>query len=142
MKFTNKNKTDLTYKSIAHAKTYLRYHIIFSTKYRRKCLNGIRQSVYDAFKLAEQKSDFKILVMEIDKDHIHLLLEFKPSLSIVQVVKRLKQLTTKYIWDSNITYMKQFYWGNKRLLWSGGYFCSTIGMVSEQTIKHYIETQG
>ena len=142
MKFTNKNKTDLTYKSISHAKTYLRYHIIFSTKYRRKCLDSIRNSVLDAFKLAESKSDFKILTMELDIDHIHLLLEIKPSLSIAQAVKRLKQLSTKYIWDNNEIYLKQFYWGSKRKLWSGGYFCSTIGQVSERTIKYYFETHG
>ena len=142
MKFTNKNKTDLSYKSIAHAKTYLRYHIIFSTKYRRKCLNNIKDSVLNSFKKAEDNSNFNILIMELDKDHIHLLLEFKPSMSITQVVKRLKQLTTKYIWDDNETYLKQFYWGSKKRLWSGGYFCSTIGQVSEQTIKQYIEEQG
>ena len=96
----------------------------------------------NSFKKAEVNSNFNILIMVLDKDHIHLLLEFKPSTPITQVVKRLKQLTTKYIWDDNETYLKQFYWGSKKRLWSGGYFCSTIGQVSEQTIKQYIEKQG
>ena len=38
-------------------------------------------------------------------------------------------------------YLKQFYW-KKQVLWTGGYFCSTIGEVSEKTLIHYIETQG
>ena len=44
------------YESIAHAKTRLRYHIIFSTKYRRKCLNEIKEEIFNSFKYAEEKS--------------------------------------------------------------------------------------
>ena len=136
-------KTKTEYESIAHAKTRLRYHVIFSTKYRRKCLDGIRESVLGAFRKAERKSSFRILAMELDKDHIHLLLKWKPSLSILQIIRRLKMLTTKYIWDENETYLRHFYWKKtQRKLWSGGYFCSTIGNVSEKTLKNYIENQG
>src|SRR5574344_158622 len=130
------------YKSLAHSKTRLRYHIIFSTKYRRKCLNQIHDSVLDCFKEAEANSNFKILVMELDKDHIHLLMEFNPNYSISQVVRTLKQLTTWYIWRDNEQWLKKFYGTRKRVLWTGGYFCSTIGEVSEKAIKHYIENQG
>lgn len=54
------------YKSYFHAKTLLRYHIIFSTKYRYKCLNSIRDIIFNAFKHAEKNSRFEILTMEID----------------------------------------------------------------------------
>ena len=129
------------YLSLGHAKTRLRYHIIFSTKYRKKCLNQIHDSVIEAFKTSEIKSHYKILTIELDKDHIHLLITFKPFLSISQVVRRLKQLTTKYIWDQNENFLRRFYYKNK-ILWTHGYFCSTIGEVSETTIKKYIENQG
>lgn len=130
------------YETFSHAKTLIRYHIIFSTKYRRKCLNQIHSSVLSAFKEAESKSDFKILVMELDKDHIHLLIQFKPHYSIEQVVRRLKQLSTYYIWRDNETWLKKFYWSGKHILWTHGYFASTIGDVSEKTLKKYIENQG
>ena len=130
------------YRSFSGVKTRLRYHIIFSTKYRRRCLNPIRDRVLNSFYKAASISHIKIHCIELDKDHIHLLLEFKPSLSIEQVVRRLKQLTTKYIWEENEEFLKNFYWKNKRILWSGGYFCSTIGEVSEKKIKEYIENQG
>ena len=129
------------YLSLGHAKTHLRYHIIFSTKYRKKCLNPIRDSVIEAFKKSEINSHYKILTIELDKDHIHLLITFKPFLSISQVVRRLKQLTTKYIWDQNEIFLRKFYHKNK-ILWTHGYFCSTIGEVSESTIRKYIENQG
>ena len=71
-----------SYKTYGHAKTKLRYHVIFSTKFRRKCLGAIREEVLESFKYTENQSDFSIIKMELDKDHIHFLLEFKPSLSI------------------------------------------------------------
>lgn len=130
------------YETYSHAKTKLRYHLIFSTKYRRKFLNDIRDSVLSAFNYAESISHFKILIMEVDKDHIHILITFKPNISISQVVRRLKQITTIYLWENNEQFLKKFYWKNKKILWTGGYFASTIGEVSEETLKHYIENQG
>lgn len=129
------------YLSLGHAKTHLRYHIIFSTKYRKKCLNQIHDLVIEAFKKSEINSHYKILAIELDKDHIHLLITFKPFLSISQVIRRLKQLTTKYIWDQNENFLRKFYYKNK-ILWTHGYFCSTISEVSETTIKNYIKNQG
>jgi putative transposase len=130
------------YTTSAHAKWKLRYHIIFSTKYRKKCLEPIRTEVLAAFSAAEAQSHFKILIMEIDRDHIHLLVKFSPAYSIEQVVRRLKQLTTKHIWDNCDVHMKQYYWGKKKRLWAGGYFVSSIGDVSEKTVMEYIKNQG
>lgn len=129
------------YESYNHAKTRLRYHLIFSTKYRRKCLNEIRDIVLDSFKYAESISHFKILKMELDKDHIHLLVKFPPIYSIEQTVRRLKHVSTNYIYNdlNAFTHLKKFYWKNKKVLWTHGYFCSTIGDVSEKHLKEYIE---
>lgn len=129
------------YESIAHAKTRLRYHIIFSTKYRRECLLNVKEEVLNSFKYGESISDYKILVMNLEDDHIHFLLKWKPSLSIDQVVRRMKQCSTKYLWENCNLYFKRFYWKNKNI-WTGGYFCSTIGEVSESKISDYIENQG
>lgn len=128
------SKATKIYESFTHATTSVRYHLIFSTKFRKKYLDKIRDTVLKSFREVEKVSDFKILVMELDKDHIHLLMKWKPHLSIEQVVRRLKQMTTKLIWNKEETYLRQFYRKDKKL-WSDGYFCSTIGEVSEETIK-------
>ena len=86
------------YHTYNHAKTSLRYHMIFSTKYRRKCLEHIREIVIESFRYAESISHFKILAMETDKDHIHILVTFPPSYSIEQTVRRIKQVSTNYIY--------------------------------------------
>lgn len=139
MKMEDKNKE---YETFNHAKTRLRYHIIFSTKYRRKCLTDIRDIILESFKYAESISHFKILTMEIDKDHIHFLVVIPPKYSIEQTVRRMKQVSTNYVYGKVPEYMKQYYWKGKRILWTHGYFCSTIGEVSEKNIKEYIDNQG
>ena len=76
--------------------------------------------------------------MNLDADHIHLLLSFPPDYSLSQTVNRLKQMTTNYLYRNERTknWLKQFYWKKKRLLWTHGYFVSTIGKVSEK--KQYL----
>lgn len=129
------------YKSFNHAKTKLRYHIIFSTKYRRNCLTQIQEEIKTYIKMAENEN-FRVLIMEIDKCHIHLLLEIKPSESISNVVHRLKQFSTYYAWQNFDNHLKQFYWSRKHYLWTRGYFVSTIGEVSEDKVINYIKNQG
>lgn len=77
--------------------------------------------------------------MEIDKDHIHLLLEVKPSLSISSVVNRLKSMTTNRIWKK--CDLSKYYW-NSKVLWTHGYFVSTVGYINEDIINNYIKNQG
>ena len=138
----NKIMKDLKYQTYSHAKTRLRYHLIFSTKFRRKCLDAIHDVIINAFKKIEQKSNFDILAIELDKDHVHMLISFKPHYSIEQVVKRLKQMSTFYIYQQERDYLKKFYWKQNNVLWTHGYFCSTIGEVSEKKLIKYIENQG
>ena len=80
--------------------------------------------------------------MNIDKDHVHLLVTFPPMFSIEQTVRRLKQYTTKYLYDNNEEYLRNFYWKKKRLLWTHGYYCSTLGKISEDIVWNYIDNQG
>lgn len=131
------------YECFSHNKTKLRYHIIFSTKYRRKCLNQIHDDVINVMNLAEQKTKtFHIELMELDKDHIHFLIRINPNECISNVIHQLKQFSTYNLWKNHNQYLKQFYWSGKHYLWTRGYFCSTIGEVSESKIKEYIENQG
>ena len=63
----------LLYKIYGHTKTNLKYHIIFSTRYRRKCLTDISDNVLNSFGYTESILNFNILKMELDRDHIHFL---------------------------------------------------------------------
>lgn len=129
------------YDSLKHKKFKILYHIILSTKYRRKLLNPIRDEILSYMKLAENRQ-FKIETQEIDKDHIHLLIKADPTIAPYEIVHRLKQFSTYHIWKNNHSYMAHWYWSGKHYLWTRGYFVSTIGNVSEKILSQYIENQG
>ena len=117
-----------------------------STKYRKKLLGPIIDDVKTSMKRAEaMQDDWSIEVMEIDSklcDHIHFLIRGTPKTQIVKVVQKLKQISTYDMWQKHNSYLRQFYWSGKHYFWTKGYFCTTIGEVSEKTLQHYIETQG
>jgi len=118
-------------------------HLIFVTKYRKKLLvkygNEIKQILSD---IAEEK-DFEIIEMEVDKDHVHLLVKYNSTQSILDIVRLLKQVSTYRIWRQNNNYLhlsKQFW--KKKTFWSDGYFACSIGNVSKDIIEKYIQNQG
>lgn len=81
--------------------------------------------------------------MDVDKDHVHLLLKYTPSQSVVNIAKLFKQISTHYIWDSkeNSEDLRKRFW-KRKVFWSDGYFASSIGQVSEEGIRKYIQDQG
>jgi putative transposase len=77
--------------------------------------------------------------MEIDKDHIHFLIDYDPKISVLHIVRRFKQMSTYRIWKK--CNLSREFW-KERTFWSDGYFVCSVGDASEQTIRSYIENQG
>lgn len=129
------------YKNKNHSKFLLTYHIIFVCKYRKKILikygDDIKQIMFDISK----NYDFVIREMEVDKDHIHFMIESVPKISPLQIVNVLKQQSTVRIWRIYNKELSKIFW-KENTFWTDGYFCSTIGEVSSTTLKRYIENQG
>ena len=136
-----KNKPNKNYKSKNHSKFILTYHIIFTCKHRKKFLirygEDVKQIMYDICK----RYDFYIKEMEVDKDHIHMMISSVPKISPLQIVRVLKQQSTIQMWRRYASELKKQYW-KENTFWTDGYFCSTIGEVSSKTLKHYIQNQG
>ena len=82
-----------------------------------------------------------IEVMETDINHVHFLIRYIPRLSIAQIVRRLKQESTRQIWLLHPTILRKQYW-YQHLLWSDGYFVCSIGEASPETVRQYILSQG
>lgn len=132
----------MKYKTLNHCKYKLKYHLIFSTKYRRNILDHIKDDLFLSFKRAEQmQNNWKIDIMEIDKNHIHFLIDATNMNYIPEMIHSLKQISTYDIWKKYYSYLQKFYW-KKHLLWTKGYFICTIGDASIETIKNYIKNQG
>lgn len=124
------------------SKHYLKCHLIFVCKYRKKLLIGqLNDDVKQIFKSIASNSDFEIEVFESDIDHIHFLIRYIPRLSIAQIVRRLKQESTRLIWLLHPVSLRKEYW-YKNVFWSDGYFVCSIGEASPNTIRQYILSQG
>jgi putative transposase len=82
-----------------------------------------------------------LLKMKTDADHIHLIIKSEQNISVSQIVRRLKQISTHRIWKKKYLYLKRHFW-KKKVFWSNGYFVCSIGNVSMKTVEKYIENQG
>ncbi|MBZ5751923.1 IS200/IS605 family transposase [Metabacillus sp. DBTR6] len=124
-----------------HSKFLLMCHLIFVCKYRKKLFiplgNNVKQLMHDI----ANRYHFRIVEMEVDKNHIHLLIHYEPKMSILEIVRLLKQMTTLHIWKQHEKYLVKHFW-KERTFWSDGYFACSIGNVSRETIQKYIQEQG
>ena len=130
------------YISKNHSKFLIKYHIILVCKYRKQILVGAVE--YDLKKIMRhisEMSDFDIEVMETDKDHLHMMIRSEPKLSPLQIVRRLKQMSTSTVWKKYRDFLRHNFY-KEHTFWTDGYFVSSIGNVSQETIKKYIENQG
>ena len=126
-----------------HSKYGMKVHIIFVTKYRKKLFmsskraDDVKQFLYDVAK----KYGYTVIQMETGKDHVHILLEYSPKVSVSDIVRQLKQYSTYQMWKHHEEYLSKQYWKH-RILWSDGYFACSIGQVSQEIIERYIQNQG
>jgi len=128
------------YNSTNRSKHYLKCHLIFVCKYRKKLLVAqLKDDMKQLLLNIASKSDFEI---ESDIDHIHFLIRYIPRLSITSIVRKLKQESTYHIWCSvHRNYLYSHFW-KERTFWSDCYFVCSIGEASPNTIKQYILSQG
>lgn len=114
-----------------------KYHIIWCVKYRKPILNGdLEKRLKQIVKQVCLKRKSELIEMECDEDHIHILVEVDPQYGIHRLVKEIKGLSSYLL-------RKEFKIARTRVpsLWTNSYFCSTVGSVSLEVVKKYIEEQ-
>jgi putative transposase len=79
--------------------------------------------------------EINILVIECDKDHVHMFLNCSPTLSPADIMQKIKSVTSKILREE----FKQL--NQMPSLWTRSYFVSTAGNVCSNTIKKYVENQ-
>lgn len=76
-------------------KYYLKIHLVLVVKYRKKLIiNEIKDFIYKEFYEISEKNNFNIDEINSDKNHIHLLISYEPTVKISSIVMRLKQIST------------------------------------------------
>ncbi len=130
------------YISTNRSKHYLKCHLVFVCKYRKKLLVGdLDNDMKSIMQSITSKSDFEIEVFESDVDHIHFLIRYIPRLSVTSIVRKLKQESTIAIWQNHKNILSKNFW-KEHTFWSDGYFVCSIGEASPDTVRQYILSQG
>ena len=129
----------LKYWTGSHTKHRLLFHLVFLPKYRRRVLNRkvasrLRSLFYEGCKF----NDWWIDELEILPDHVHMLIQIRPTDTFSSVVKVLKGGTSKVI-RKEFPDLKEFLWGDN--FWATGYFVESIGKTNYSTMKKYIQNQ-
>lgn len=125
------------YTSSAHTVYNLGYRIVFCPKYRRRVLvDGIDDRLKELFLEKAKDLDIVIERVEVMPDHVHLFIKSKPTYAVHFVVNQLKGY-------SSVVLRREFPKLRSRLptLWTRSYFVESIGHISEETVKRYIEEQ-
>ena len=132
----------IQYHKKSHSKYLIKLHFVIAVKYRKPLLIGkisddIQQMVFDCC----AENGIVIDAMESDKDHLHILVDIPPTLSAIEVIHRIKQVTTFNIYKTHRQFLKQHFW-KENTFWSDGYFVCSTGNANMETIKKYINEQG
>ena len=139
-----KEKKDkyLNYYTNRHAVYLLQYHLVVVTKYRHKVINNELKDRLIEISYSIIESDWKSKIMSIntDEDHIHILFETSPQTQLSKLINNYKTVTSRLIRKEFSKQLEQYYW--KTYFWSDTYFISSVSDTSEARIKRYIEKQG
>ena len=133
-------KADKAFKwKSSHSVHRLTYHLVFIPKYRRKVLMGrlvqrLSWLIYEAGKT----NRWFIHELSIKDDHVHMMIQLPPTVTVAKAVMYLKGGTSKVI-RKEFPELEEFLWGDS--LWQDGYFAETIGRIDEKALREYIRRQ-
>ena len=122
-----------------HCVFNMHVHLVFVSKYRHKVFDGNAINLLRTI-FANVCTDFEALLIEMDgeDDHVHLLVEYPPKVSVSKLVNSLKGVSSRLMRKESPEIQKR-YW--KGVLWSPSYFASSCGGAPISIVRQYIEQQ-
>ena len=125
----------------SHNVSVLLYHFACPSKYRRVVFDAkVDKTLVEICKDISLRYEVQFLEIGTDKDHVHFLLQSVPRKSPTSIVKMLKSITARKIFQRHPE-IKKILWGGA--FWSSGYFVNTVSKFGdENTISKYVRNQG
>lgn len=118
---------------------HCQYHVVFVPKYRFKVLVGnVAKEVENCIRAFTEQQGGEIIELNIQLDHVHLLVNVPPKVSISNFVGTIKGRTAIRVFNKFRHLKNKPYWGNH--FWSRGYCVDTVGLDSEM-IRKYVKYQ-
>lgn len=126
--------------SLSHTSWNCKYHIVFAPKYRRKVFYGEkRREIGEILRTSCMWKKAKIVEAEVCVDHVHMLLEIPPKVSVSSFMGYLKGKSSLMIYEK---YPELKYKYRNREFWCRGYYVDTVGKNAkkiEEYIKHQLD---
>ena len=120
-----------------HSVSRLTVHIVWSTKYRYSVLQGdIKVRCRSILIQICDAEDVHILKGVVSKDHVHMHVEYRPSQSISDLVRRLKGRSSRKL-QQEFPDLGKKYWG--RHFWAIGFGCWSTGNITDKMVNEYLE---
>jgi putative transposase len=127
----------MDYRYGSHTVYQIEYHFVWVTKYRYKVLSGeIAERVRDLVRQTCEAFEIRIIKGAVSKDHVHILVSAPPNMAPSEIMRRIKGRTSSYLFEE-FPHLKKRYWGKH--FWARGYFCATVGQMTDEMIKQYLE---
>lgn len=122
-----------------HCTFNMHVHLVFVTKYRKKVFTANAINILNII-FSEVCTNFEAQLVEMDgeKDHVHLLIEYPPKISVSKLVNSLKGVSSRLL-RKHLPDLTKYYW--KGVLWSPSYFAASCGGAPINIVKQYIRQQ-
>lgn len=128
-----------TWKSTPNAVYEINYHLVWSTKYRKRVLvPPVDAELKEILACSTAEHEYDLLGLEVMPDHVHIFLSAPPAVSPAVIAKVLKGTSARRLFMA-FPHLKRKLWGGH--LWNPSYCVGTAGHVSAETIKRHIEEQ-
>jgi len=115
-------------------------HLVFVAKYRLKVFDGNAiERLRSMFKKVCEDFDAQLVEMDGEDDHVHLLVNYPPSVSVSKLVNSLKGASSRRLRAERPDIAKRYYW--RGALWSPSYFAASCGGAPISVVRQYIEQQ-
>ncbi len=123
----------------AHTQYDVQLHVVWITKYRKRILTGrIASRLKELLMQGCSAKGITIIRGNIQPEHVHLLISVPATLSPAQVMQYLKGRSSKKL-QEEFSWLRKQFWGQH--LWATGYFCRSVGKITQDIVKEYIENQ-
>ena len=127
------------YRHGPHTVYDIQYHMVWTTKYRYRIMTGeIGMRAREVLRQICMAREITILKGHVAADHVHMLVSAPPQIAPSKLAQALKGKSSWTLQQEYPTLKKRF-WGQH--LWARGYFCATVGLVTDKMVKAYIDQQ-
>ena len=127
----------MEYRYGSHTVFQIEYHFVWVTKYRYEVLTGeVAERVRELVRETCEAFEIRIVKGVVSKDHVHILTSCPPNMAPSEIMRRIKGRTSSKLFEE-FPHLRKKYWG--RHFWARGYFCATVGQMTEEMIEQYLE---